>query len=203
MYRNMIGASTALALLALLAGTPATSLAHEGSRLCNVILDGDGEPVREADSDDIGHSNSNDCSDEDSSDASVENTDGEKETAAVTPATPAPVATAEPLTVYFDTGKEALDGSSRSEVDAYVADLMATSPKSLTVVGFTDTSGPADLNARLSESRANNVAAALIEAGVPAGMITRGASGEDSLAVSTPDDTREASNRRVTVTPSY
>ncbi|MDH3663579.1 MAG: OmpA family protein [Alphaproteobacteria bacterium] len=200
MYRNILGAASALAILAFVAGTPAISFAHEGGKLCNVILDGDGEPVREADSDDIAHSNSSDCPSGAES-RNVESGDNAQETAAVT--TPAPAATVDPLTVYFDVSQDSLDAGASAEVDAYVAELMATSPTSLSVVGFTDTSGPADVNAQLSEARANSVAAALIEAGVPAGMITRGASGEDSLAIETPDNTREASNRRVTVTPAY
>ncbi len=202
MYRNMIGASSALAILALLTGVPATGFAHVDNRLCNVILDGDGEPVRESDDDDIAHSNSTACPDGASNAGEVENTDAEQQTAAVAEA-PAPVATLDPLIVYFDVNQDQLDAGARAEVDAYVAELTANPAKSLSVVGYTDTSGSADLNARLSEARANSVAAALIEAGVPAGMITRGASGEDDLAIATPDGTREANNRRVTVTPAY
>lgn len=203
MNRNMIGASSALAILALFAGAPATGLAHDGEKLCNVILDGDGEPVRESDSDNIAHSNSTECADDADADAAaIETTDTEQKTVVVTEP-PEPVAVVEPLVVYFDVGQDSLDAGARAEVDAYVAALMATSPTSLDVIGYTDTSGPAALNARLSEARANSVAAALVDAGVPPGTITRGASGEDSLAIDTPDDTREASNRRVTVTPAY
>ena len=199
MHRNLIGASSALAILALLAGAPATGIAHENNNLCNVILDGDGEPVLENDSDNIGHSNSEVCGDGDSAGA-VENTAEPTETAAVVEA-PAPKVA--PAVVYFDTNEDSLDAASRAEVEAYVVALMATSPKSLDVVGFTDTSGSADLNARLSAARADNVSKALIEAGVPPGMIEVGASGEDGLAIDTPDGTREANNRRVTVTPTY
>ena len=202
MYRNMIGASSALAILTLLAGVPATGFAHEDGRLCNVILDGDGEPVLESDEDAVGHSNSAACPEGESAAAAaeVENTDAGEQTAAVETA---PATTIDPLIVYFDVNQDKLDAGARAEVDAYVAELQANPAKSLSVVGYTDTSGSADLNARLSEARANSVAAALIEAGLPAGMITRGASGEDDLAIATPDGTREANNRRVTVTPSY
>ena len=196
MYRNMTGASSALAILALLAGAPAAGLAHEGNKLCNVIVDGDGEPLVESDSDSIAHSNSSECPD------SAESADAGQQTAAVV-ATPEPAATIEPLIVYFDVNQDSLDAGARAEVDAYVSELMATSPTSLDVIGYTDTSGPADLNAKLSEGRANSVAAALIESGVPAGMITRGASGEGDLAIDTPDGTREANNRRVTISPVY
>ena len=200
MYRNLTGASSALALLALLTGgAPDVAIAHEDNRLCNVIVDGDGEPVLESDSDNIAHSNSGDCPDGDGV-AATESVEEEQETAAVVAA---PVVAADPLNVYFDVGQDALDAGARAEVDAYAAEVMATSPDTLSVVGYTDTSGPADLNARLSEARANSVAAALMEAGVPPGLISRGASGEEVLAVETPDGTREANNRRVTVIPAY
>lgn len=200
MYRNMLGASSALAILALLAGIPATGLAHEDSRLCNVILDGDGEPVLERDDDDIGHSNSSDCADDDG--AAKAEADAGQQTAAVVEA-PDSLVVVDPLIVYFDINQDQLDAGAQAEVEAYATALNEGSPKSLNVVGFTDTSGPADLNARLSKARADSVAAALIEAGVPASMISEGASGEDGLAIATHDDTREANNRRVTVTPDY
>lgn len=196
MYCNMTGASSALAILALLAGAPTAALAHEDGKLCNVIVDGDGEPLLESDSDSIAHANSSECAD------SAESADAGQQTTAVA-ATEAPAASIEPLIVYFDVSQDSLDAGARAEVDAYVTGLMPTSPTSLDVIGYTDTSGSAELNAKLSEARANSVAAALIEAGVPAGMITRGASGEGDLAIDTPDGTREANNRRVTISPVY
>lgn len=195
MYRNLIGASSALALLALLGGLPATGVAHADSKLCNVILDGDGEPVLDSDSDGIAHSNSSKCPDK----GSVENVALQQDTAASTPV----AASVAPLNVYFDVGQDGLDAGAQAELDAYAKALLASSPTSLEVVGFTDTSGSADLNAKLSAARAESVAAALVDAGVPEGMIQQGSSGEEGLAVPTPDDTREANNRRVTITPAY
>lgn len=200
MKRNLAGASLSVVMLVCLAGFPAAGVAHEDKNLCNVILDGDGEPVRESDNDNIAHSNTIDCPDDGGDQAAVENV-----AAPASEPEPAeePVAVVEPLVVYFDVNEKTLDAGAQAEVDAYVEALMATSPASVGVVGFADTSGSADLNKKLSEARANSVAAALIEAGVPAGIITRGASGEGELAVDTPDGTREASNRRVAVTPGY
>lgn len=200
MNRKLAGASSALVMLFCVAGFPEAGIAHDDNNLCNVILDGDGEPVRESDSDSVAHGNTINCPDEGGDEASVEN---------VAVSTPAPesaeatVAVVEPLVVYFDVNEQNLDAGSRAEVNAYVVSLLATSPKTLNVIGYTDTSGSVDLNRRLSEARASSVSAALIDAGVPAGMITRGASGESDLAVTTPDGTREASNRRVSVTPGY
>lgn len=201
MHRIMIGASSLLAILAMSGVMPTSGLAHEGSRLCNVILDGDGEPVQENDDDTIAHANSTACPEDDA--AEVDDDEEEVQTTAAVEAPPEPEVVVEPLVVYFDVNKDDLDAGSRAEVDAYVTELMASPPSAISVVGYTDTSGPADLNAKLSEARANSVAAALIEAGVPTSLIARSAAGEDNLAVGTPDDTREANNRRVTITPAY
>ena len=205
MHRNLIGASSVVAIVALFAGVPVTGVAHEDSNLCNVLLDGDGEPVLESDSDSIGHSNSEACADnveaaEVEATGDVENTLGDTRSADVEDVATADI---EPMVVYFDINEDSLDDAAQAEVEAYVTALMETSPTSLSVVGFTDTSGPADVNAKLSAARAESVSAALVEAGVPADLIDRNSSGEDSLAVETPDGTSEASNRRVTITPSY
>lgn len=194
MYRYVTGAS-ALVILVSLAGIPATVIADDHLKSCNVLLDGDGEPVR-ANDNDITHSNSSACPGEEVS--AVDNTDNAVETVAV-----AKAPEAEPLSIYFDIGKDSLDAGGEAEVSAYVAELLETVPSSLQVVGFTDTTGPAEVNERISKARAKSVVDALVDGGVPAELIERGASGEGDLAVDTPDDTREASNRRVTITPSY
>ena len=64
MKRNLAGASLAVVMLVCFAGFPAAGVAHEDKNLCNVILDGDGEPVRESDNDHIAHSNTTDCPDD-------------------------------------------------------------------------------------------------------------------------------------------
>ena len=190
MYRYVTGAS-ALAILVSIAAFPVTVSADDHQKSCNVLLDGDGEPVR-ANDNDVTHSNSSACPGKEVS--AVENV----ETVAV-----ARAPEAEPLSIYFDIGKDSLDVGGEAEVKAYVKELLDTGPRSLQVVGYTDTTGPAEINRRISEARAKSVVDALVDGGVPADIIERRASGEDSLAVDTPDDTREASNRRVTITPSY
>jgi outer membrane protein OmpA-like peptidoglycan-associated protein len=200
MNRNLAGASSALVMLACFVGFPQAGITHQGDEdLCNVVVDGDGEPVLERDSDRIAHSNSTSCPDE-----AVEEVAAVQHTSAEAPASAeAAEAIVEPLVVYFDVNERKLDAGSLAEINAYAVSLQATSPKGLKVVGYTDTSGSAELNQRLAEARANNVGTALIDAGVSAGMISRDASGEDELAIRTPDGTREAGNRRVTVTPVY
>jgi outer membrane protein OmpA-like peptidoglycan-associated protein len=110
---------------------------------------------------------------------------------------------AEPLTVYFGISEDELDAEAAGDVQAFADDLMAGSPSGVTVVVHTDTSGSDELNQQLAEARAANVAEALIAAGVPADLIDTGSTGEQDLAVTTSDGTREAENRRVVVTPAY
>ena len=63
--------------------------------------------------------------------------------------------------------------------------------------GHTDTAGPADYNMELSQERANTVAEALVQAGIPAQIVTTEAWGFTDLAVQTPPETPLQANRRV------
>jgi OOP family OmpA-OmpF porin len=69
----------------------------------------------------------------------------------------------------------------------------------VTVNGHTDTSGPASYNMALSLRRANAVKGALQSDGVPAAAIIIIGRGETQPLVLTPDDVREAQNRRVEI----
>jgi outer membrane protein OmpA-like peptidoglycan-associated protein len=67
------------------------------------------------------------------------------------------------------------------------------------VTGYTDTSGSARYNQRLSVLRARHVAHALAKMGVPWKAMAISGRGENDLAVPTPNGVREPRNRRVTV----
>jgi outer membrane protein OmpA-like peptidoglycan-associated protein len=67
------------------------------------------------------------------------------------------------------------------------------------VTGYTDTSGSARYNQRLSVLRARHVARALSKMGVPWRSMAISGHGEHDLAVPTPNGVREPRNRRVTV----
>jgi len=69
----------------------------------------------------------------------------------------------------------------------------------ITVVGHTDTSGSADYNQKLSERRANVVVEALVDMGARRAAIQASGVGETDLAIQTPDNTKEARNRRSVV----
>ena len=65
----------------------------------------------------------------------------------------------------------------------------------LYVAGHTDTVGPRASNRALSEARARAIGAYLRKRGIAIPIFCTGY-GEDALAVKTPDETREAKNRR-------
>ena len=67
------------------------------------------------------------------------------------------------------------------------------------VTGFTDTSGSADYNQRLSVRRANAAAAVLAQDGVPQSSMVVTGRGQNDLRVPTPDGVREPQNRRVEI----
>lgn len=70
----------------------------------------------------------------------------------------------------------------------------------VSLVGHTDTSGPAAYNEKLSLDRANNVRFQLIEMGVPASRISVEAKGESEPLEATGDGVRNPQNRRVEIT---
>jgi outer membrane protein OmpA-like peptidoglycan-associated protein len=67
------------------------------------------------------------------------------------------------------------------------------------VTGFTDTSGNAKYNLRLSERRAEAVKEELVKNGVSPDIITVQGRGEEVLIVPTGPNEREPQNRRVRI----
>jgi len=81
-----------------------------------------------------------------------------------------------------------------------IADAARRQPDArLVVEGHTDTSGTAAHNSRLSQARADAVAAVLERQGVARGRIETEGLGETRLAVQTGDGVREPRNRRVVI----
>ena len=69
----------------------------------------------------------------------------------------------------------------------------------VSVVGHTDTMGSSNYNYALGGRRAEAVQKMLIKYGIPASQIVAVSSGEEDLAVQTPDNVANAKNRRVRV----
>jgi len=118
------------------------------------------------------------------------------------PPPPPPPSAAVPPPVYlvFFDWNSAVVGPSGREVIKVAADAFrAGAPVTVQVTGFTDTSGSADYNQRLSVRRANAVAAVMVQDGVPQNALMVTGRGQNDLRVPTADGVREAQNRRVEI----
>ena len=155
--------------------------AGEGRR-CNVVMETDGDPVRQIPGDaPVIQNDTFDC----------------PEVAAVEPAAPAPLP--EAGVIYFDFDKYNLRPDAQAALDDMIFDIKDRQLGGIISAGHTDTAGPPPYNMELSQRRADTVAEALIKAGIPAQIITTEAFGETDLAVPTPDNTPDQANRRVVV----
>jgi outer membrane protein OmpA-like peptidoglycan-associated protein len=117
--------------------------------------------------------------------------------AQIAPAAPPPLPASG--VIYFDFDKANLNPKGETTLNNIIADIKGRELGGITVGGHTDTAGPADYNMKLSQRRANTVAAELVKSGIPASIITTEAFGQTHLAVDTPDNTPLQANRRATV----
>jgi outer membrane protein OmpA-like peptidoglycan-associated protein len=121
------------------------------------------------------------------------------------PPPPAPIPPAPPpsaakvFIVFFDWDRDTITPEGMAIIqqaaDAYKAGAMVQ----IQVTGYTDRSGSAGYNQRLSERRANNVAKALARLGVPQNQMAVSGRGENDNRVPTADGVREPQNRRVEI----
>jgi hypothetical protein len=122
------------------------------------------------------------------------------------PVTPAPApapATAQQVAkflVFFDWDKWNLTPQAKQVVGQAAEEYKKTGRANITATGHTDTSGSAKYNQWLSERRAETVKQELVRLGVPATNIVTIGRGQNDLLVPTPDNVREAQNRRVEIT---
>ena len=192
MRRVLLGCSSATLFAATLALGSSASLAQSEevgalwgtgeTRRCNVVMDTDREPVVQTPGDaPVIHLQTHDC----------------PEVAAVEPAAPAPLP--EAGVIYFDFDKYNLRPDAQAALDDIIFDIRDRQLDGIISAGHTDTAGPPDYNMGLSEKRAETVATELVQAGIPAQIITTEAFGETDLAVPTPDNTPDQANRRVVV----
>lgn len=111
----------------------------------------------------------------------------------------APVPVTRSYIVYFATNSATLTTRAREIVAEAAASARAGSTTRIDVTGHTDTIGAASANQRLSERRAEIVAAELRRRGIRReDIVVRGA-GETELAVPTANGVREPQNRRVEI----
>lgn len=114
------------------------------------------------------------------------------------PPTPPPALPSSYL-VFFDLDKAVLTAEARSIVATAAANAYKLRAPRIRVIGYTDRSGTAAYNLKLSERRAEAVKQALIELGArPEAIVTEGR-GEDDPLVPTADGVPEPQNRRASI----
>jgi OOP family OmpA-OmpF porin len=124
-----------------------------------------------------------------------------------TPPTPVPISAptappAAPVQVYlifFDWDRADITPAGREVVQQAANAYKAGGSVRLQVTGYTDLSGSAGYNQRLSVRRANNVANALASMGVARSDMAANGRGESDPRVPTPQGVREPQNRRVEI----
>ncbi len=104
------------------------------------------------------------------------------------------------FTVFFDWNKANITPEGQQIVEAAAATYKSEPPATpIQVIGHTDTSGSAEYNQKLSVRRAQVVAGALSQAGIPQSAMTVTGVGQTDLKVPTPDGVREPQNRRTEI----
>jgi OOP family OmpA-OmpF porin len=120
------------------------------------------------------------------------------------PPAPAPVAAPAPAPartylVFFDWDKYNLTDRAIQIIGEAAANVAKVQVTRIEVNGYTDLSGTAEYNQKLSVRRANAVAAQLIKDGVPKNEIVAQGFGESNPLVPTTQGVREPQNRRVEI----
>ena len=101
--------------------------------------------------------------------------------------------------VFFDWDRDTITRDGMAIIQQAAAAWRSGAPVQIMVTGYTDASGSAGYNQRLSERRANNVANALARDGVPRQSMAVSGRGKNDQRVPTADGVREPQNRRVEI----
>ncbi len=115
------------------------------------------------------------------------------------PPAPPPPPTHQVYLVFFDWDKYNITPEGLQIIQLAANQYKSGGRVTLQVTGYTDTTGSAGYNQRLSERRANAVAAALERLGVPRSDMVVAGRGMNDLRVPTPPGVREPQNRRVEI----
>ncbi len=111
---------------------------------------------------------------------------------------PLPIQAAD-FIIYFGFNQSTLTDRAAATIEEVVGSYNTAGASAVSIVGHTDTVGSFDYNQALSERRANRVANALVERGVPGGIIaTAGRSFSEPARVTGPN-VREPLNRRAEI----
>ncbi len=112
---------------------------------------------------------------------------------------PAPEPIARDYLVYFNFDQFAIRPDTASILDRVALAIVELDASSVSLIGHTDTAGPAAYNQKLSVERALAVKDYLEARGIPAAVLTTSGKGETDPRVPTPDGVREQENRRVEI----
>lgn len=110
------------------------------------------------------------------------------------------------IAVEFASGKSEVNAQSVVSALHEVIELAQTYPKSLVMIeGFTDSSGSAELNQRLSQARSNAVASVIASLGIGSDRTIAIGRGESNPIATNETPIGRAANRRIVVTvgPAY
>ena len=110
-----------------------------------------------------------------------------------------PTQVANSFLLFFDWDRAGMPPEAQAIVRDAAGAIKSSGTERVVVTGFTDTSGAAKYNMRLSERRAEAVKEELVRNGVPAEIITTVGRGEEVLIVPTGPGEREPQNRRVRI----
>jgi outer membrane protein OmpA-like peptidoglycan-associated protein len=100
--------------------------------------------------------------------------------------------------VLFATGKSTLLPTSKGRLND-VARALKEDPRSITIVGHTDSQGADEMNMKLSQARAESVRTYLTSQGVPADRVRAEGLGETQPVVDNGTAEGRANNRRVEI----
>ncbi len=112
---------------------------------------------------------------------------------------PPPPPMARTFLVFFDFDRYNLTPDARHVIEAAAANYKATGSARIEVSGYTDLAGTQAYNMRLSQRRADAVAAYLLRQGVPKNVMDVKWFGKEHPRVPTADGVREPQNRRVEI----
>ncbi len=116
------------------------------------------------------------------------------------PLPPAPaVISKRTFLVFFDWDRATVTREGMAIIQQAADAFKSGAPVQIQVTGYTDRSGSPGYNQRLSERRANAVADALSQLGVPRNEMAVSGRGENDNRVPTADGVREPQNRRVEI----
>lgn len=110
-----------------------------------------------------------------------------------------PAAAPADFVVYFGFNQTNLTERAREVIDQVVSTFNSMGAGAVSIVGHTDTVGSLKYNQGLSERRADRVASALVERGIPAGVIATAGRSWTEPAVDTGANVREPLNRRAEI----